>query len=326
MSTLERTIAEALFDSAIRLAIVVLVAEIVTRRLVAPAPASVHRVWRLVAAGALILPLISAVVPVAVVIQPSPALAVFDDTGWPLLRYAVWLAMFGTAVGLCRLILGLASMRALVRASRVVSGRRRAWPRPVFLESDRIAAPVTFGLLQRYVALPVTWRTWDRSRRRAVLVHELSHVKRLDYAAALAAALLRSIWWWHPAAWIVGARLSLTAELACDARAGARLGPAAYAQELLAVVAESGGRRLRSGWLPGAGSRLSARIDALLASDRRPRETGSATGVAFAVVIVALAVTCAATSVRVTPLAQIVPAVTFDHDALHALRHMGSKK
>jgi len=41
-------------------------------------------------------------------------------------------------------------------------------------------------------------------------------------------------------------------------------------------------------------------------------------------VIVALAVTCAATSVRVTPLAQIVLAVTFDHDALHA--HMGSKK
>ena len=321
MTALERTIAEALFDGAIRLAIVVFVAEITTRRLVAQAPAGVHRVWRLVAAGALILPLISAVVPAAVFIQPSPAVALFDGTGGPLLRYAVWLAMFGTAVGLCRLTAGLVAMRALVRASRVVSGTRRARRSPVFLESDSIAAPVTFGLLKQYVALPVTWRTWERSRRRAVLVHELSHVKRLDYAAGVAAALLRSIWWWHPAAWIVGARLSLTAELACDARAGARLGPAAYAQELLAVVAESGGRRLRYGWLPGAGSRLSARIDALLASDRMPREKGSAAGVALAVVIVALAVTCAATSVRVTPLAQIVPAVTFDHDALHTGRH-----
>ena len=321
MSAWERPMAEALFDGAIRLAIVVFVADIATRRLIRHAPADAHRIWRIVAAGALMMPLLTAAVPPSVFIQPSASvLGSIDDSGASLMRYGVWIAALGTAFGVCRLLVGLVSMRALVRRATVLSRPRRARLRPVFLESDRIAVPVTFGLLRRYIVLPVTWRNWDRSRQRAVIGHELAHVGRADYAAGLAAAVLRSIWWWHPAAWIIGARLSLTAELACDARASARIGPAAYAHELLAVVAESGGRRLRYGWLAGAGSRLSARIDALLASDP-PREQRGAGGFALVVVIVALGVTCAAASVRFTPLAQLVPAVTMDHDALHALRH-----
>jgi hypothetical protein len=79
------------------------------------------------------------------------------------------------------------------------------------------------------------------------------------------------------------------------------------AKELLAVAAESGGRRLRYGWTVGADSHLSTRIDALLASGALPRERGG-TSLALAVVLGALAITAAAASVRFTPLHQQGPA------------------
>jgi beta-lactamase regulating signal transducer with metallopeptidase domain len=220
------------------------------------------------------------------------------------------------------LIAGLASMHQLTRRSAVLSRLPRASRRPVFLESNRIAAPVTFGVLRTYVVLPAGWRRWERQRLRAVIVHELAHVKRADYAVGLLAALVRAIWWWHPASWIIGARLSLTAELACDARASARIGPATYAKELLAVAAEAGGQRLRYGWTVGAASRLSARIDALLASGGSPLRPERGTRLARALVIGALAITAMAASVRFTPLnPPEFPDLAIDHQALHSRRH-----
>jgi beta-lactamase regulating signal transducer with metallopeptidase domain len=323
MSGVERLMAEVLVDGAVRLAIVVFVAELATRRVISLAPAGVHRIWRIVAAAALLLPLIPALVPASLRIQPDSStfgLVTAEDGG--LVRYAVWIALAGAGFGICRLIAGLASMHVLARRSVVLSRLSRARRRPVFLETDRIAVPVTFGLRRAYVVLPAGWRRWDRRRLRAVIVHELAHVRRADYAVGLIAALVRAIWWWHPASWIIGARLSLTAELACDARASATMGPAIYAKELLAVAAESGGQRLRYGWTVGADSRLSTRIDALLASGAPSPDRSRGTSLALALVIGALAITTVAASVRFTPLSQLrVFDEPMDHQALHTFRH-----
>ena len=323
MTAWERLIAETLFDGAVRLALVVFVAELATRRLIRDAPADVHRIWRIVVAGALLLPLIPAAVPAAVFVRPAAAAFGFVTAEHGLLvRYAVWVAVVGAAFGICRLIAGLVSMHVLARRSAVLSRLPRARSCPVFLESDRISIPVTFGLLRPYVVLPAAWRTWQRRRLRAVIVHEMAHVKRGDYGVGLVAALLKAIWWWHPASWIIGARLSLTAELACDARASARIGPAVYAQELLAVAAESGGQRLRYGWTVGAGSRLAARIDALLASDGSSPQRGRGALLALGLVISALAVNAVAAPVRFSPLTQSRPPdAAIDHQAVHSLRH-----
>lgn len=323
MSAWERQMAETLFDGAVRLAVVVFVTELATRRLIRQAPADVHRIWRIVAAGALLLPLIPAIVPAAVFVRPaSAAFGFVTAENGVLVRYAVRVAVAGAAFGICRLIAGLVSMHVLARRSAVLSRLPRARSRPLFLESDRISIPVTFGLLRPYVVLPPAWRNWDRRRLRAVIVHEMTHVQRRDYGIGLVAALLKAIWWWHPASWIIGARLSLTAELACDARASARIGPAVYAQELLAVAAESGGQRLRYGWTVGAGSRLSARIDALLASDRSSPQRRGGARLALGVVAAALAVTAVGASLRFTPLTQSGPPdAATDHQSLHSLRH-----
>ena len=124
MTGWERTLAEGLFDGAVRLAVVVFVAEIVTRRLVRGAPGAVHTIWRIVAGSALLIPAIVAIVPATVFIQPSAsALRLVNDAGQSnAVRLAVFAALSGTAFGVCRLLVGLVSMSALVRRSRLLSG------------------------------------------------------------------------------------------------------------------------------------------------------------------------------------------------------------
>lgn len=77
----------------------------------------------------------------------------------------------------------------------------------------------------------------DRLGLRAILAHELAHlrrgdhwVRRLDFFASL-------IWWWNPVYWLTRERLSAEAELACDEWAIRAVpeGRVSYAEALLDV-------------------------------------------------------------------------------------------
>lgn len=52
-------------------------------------------------------------------------------------------------------------------------------------EHAESAVPLTWGVLRPVVMLPRTARDWDESTLRAVLLHELSHVRRGDVASQL---------------------------------------------------------------------------------------------------------------------------------------------
>jgi beta-lactamase regulating signal transducer with metallopeptidase domain len=76
------------------------------------------------------------------------------------------------------------------------------------------------------VLLTRDWPTWSQPERRAVLAHELAHVARADYPAAIAAQLSVALHVYHPLAhWFMG-RLRLTQELAADNLAAAHAGGA----------------------------------------------------------------------------------------------------
>jgi hypothetical protein len=72
---------------------------------------------------------------------------------------------------------------------------------------------------------------------RAVLVHELAHLKRRDHWVGWLLLAGACLWWWLPLFGLVRRRLSLEAELACDAWVAATLPGArrAYAEALLEV-------------------------------------------------------------------------------------------
>ncbi len=71
---------------------------------------------------------------------------------------------------------------------------------------------------------------------RAVLEHELSHVRRRDNLTSALHMVVESIFWFHPLVWWIGARLIQERECACDEHVLRVCGePRAYAEGILRV-------------------------------------------------------------------------------------------
>ncbi len=165
--------------------------------------------------------------------------------------------------------------------------------RPVrLLRSHRSTMPMTFGTLRPAILLPATADTWDRERRRAVVLHELAHVARFDCLAQWAACAMRAVYWCHPGAWWLASRLQVDREFACDdlvLAAGAP--PREYAGHLLDIAYSFGGGRAPALAVRMARrSQLEGRLHALLDGSRdrrrpsRPARLATTAG-AFAVLL-----------------------------------------
>ena len=78
----------------------------------------------------------------------------------------------------------------------------------------------------------------DRHERRAVLAHELAHVRRRDHLVRWIEWLACSAFWWNPVAWWARRELRTVEEASCDALGvmAAKSTPRAYATSLLRVV------------------------------------------------------------------------------------------
>jgi beta-lactamase regulating signal transducer with metallopeptidase domain len=141
--------------------------------------------------------------------------------------------------------------------------------------------PMTWGALHPVVLLPAAAPSWSPARQRAVLMHELAHVRRRDWLTQLAARVACALYWWNPLVWVAARKLREEREHACDdlvLAQGARASD--YASELLdiarslrapPVTALAGVAMARPAQL---GSRLLAVLDS--ARVRRPVPRGAA--------------------------------------------------
>jgi beta-lactamase regulating signal transducer with metallopeptidase domain len=146
--------------------------------------------------------------------------------------------------------LGALSVRRIVRGGRPLDDDR-AWSAPLceiadrldldavprLLASDRIEMPFACGVLRPTVVLPASAEHWNDSRRRAVLFHELAHVKRRDLVGHTLGRLTCAFYWFHPLVWTAARRLRAESERACDdlvLSCGARASD--YADHLLDIV------------------------------------------------------------------------------------------
>lgn len=87
---------------------------------------------------------------------------------------------------------------------------------PRLLLGRRGAMPMAWGILRPTVLLPAEAVQWTDSRLRAVLFHELAHLRRRDPLALLVAHVSRAVYWFHPLAWLAVRRLRDEQESACD--------------------------------------------------------------------------------------------------------------
>lgn len=83
-------------------------------------------------------------------------------------------------------------------------------------QTDRIAAPLTYGILYPVILLPGK-ALWKDSRELTyVLQHEYVHICRYDAVRKLLAAAALCIHWFNPFVWIMIGMLNRDIELACD--------------------------------------------------------------------------------------------------------------
>jgi len=106
-----------------------------------------------------------------------------------------------------------------------------------FLQNRTASMLVTWGVLSPRVLLPIDADQWSENRMRAVLGHELAHIRRHDWFIQLVTEFTRAIYWFNPLVWIACNRLRLECERACDdAVIGLGVDSTEYATELLALA------------------------------------------------------------------------------------------
>ena len=82
--------------------------------------------------------------------------------------------------------------------------------------SDDLEGPATVGFRRPLVLVPRSVLDLSGPVQRAILCHELLHVKRRDWLSTIGEEIWRSVLWFHPLARLIASRLSLAREMVVD--------------------------------------------------------------------------------------------------------------
>jgi beta-lactamase regulating signal transducer with metallopeptidase domain len=178
------------------------------------------------------------------VAPPGPASTKRPALPWTFWVAAAWLA--GSLAVFARVALGYISLWWLQRrCTRITHGswcdmldtlRQQLDLRPDvrLLRTPLRTMPMTWGIWRTRILLPDESADWPAEQRRAVLLHELAHVRRRDCLTQFIAQLGCAIYWFNPLVWLAWRRMQIDRERACDdlvLSAGEKA--SAYARHLL---------------------------------------------------------------------------------------------
>ncbi len=263
-----------------------------------------HFVWTAAFAAILLLPAAMLVgpkwsAPAALSVRamqpgapPAPAIPSPPPAQRAIPLAAIWWTGFLLAAA--RFLAGAARTSWIARRARA-AGTEDGVP---LLETPLAPVPMTWGIFRPVILLPAGAAAWPAARRRVVLLHELTHVRRRDLLAQTVAQAACCLYWFHPLAWLALRELRKERERACDDTVLATgIAPHEYAGHVMDLVRTLAARR---GSLSGAPamaetSGLEARIRAMLDASRNRRPLRMRT---------ALAVTAAALA-ALLPLASV---------------------
>jgi beta-lactamase regulating signal transducer with metallopeptidase domain len=266
-----------------------------------------HAVWTIVLCGMLALPILPAVVPrvsfrvlarqqsrqqqmnmsslsngapkSSGAISGIPWTQPAGGPRWLLALAALYLSI--TTAFFVRFLIGYRLSRRLLARSEKVAESRAAYllqdlaaaaglcyPLPDLRFSAAVSVPLTIGWKEPAVILPRNWTEWDGWKLRAVLVHELAHIRRGDWLVTMAACVGRCVFWFHPLAWWLERHLATLAEQSSDDAALESTGDAArYASTILefASALQAGGHRVTQyGVAMARSARVGRRIERVL--------------------------------------------------------------
>ena len=224
------------------------------------APGTLYVYWRLLMVFCLLLvfqprapipmadpasiPSVAELVP-----NTTPSTAVEGNTAASLYPWLGALLVTGILLRLIWLGFGFYRLHRLRRSTR-----RQSLPEHLqLLEKDmgisalyfvsaEVAGPVTFGWLRPVIILPETFGQLGEDMQRAVVCHELLHVKRRDWLWNTVDELVRTLFWFHPAYhWLIR-RVQMTREHVVDEQAVTLLGSRKTYLHSLVEIAKRAGR------------------------------------------------------------------------------------
>ena len=158
-------------------------------------------------------------------------------------------------LGVFRIARAWRAARRLVEGSREVAlgargtacfeeiGQRLGVRLPRIRESEAVKSPMIVGVAAPVLLLPVGFGGLTEDEVRAVLCHELAHVKRRDYLVNVICQVVALPVVWHPVVHGVQGRIRRTREMVCDALAAREMeSEIGYAKCLLALARGMVGR------------------------------------------------------------------------------------
>ncbi len=174
-----------------------------------------------------------------------------EEEIWTADRLVLLAVGLGALVRLAWLGLGLARLRSLRRdavpaalspaAARAFDDvEMQAGTRARLLVSGHVEGPLTFGWRDPVILLPPGVLELDPEAQRGIVCHELLHVRRRDWLSALCEETVRALLWFHPAVWLLLARIASSREQVIDREVVRRTGSRrAYLEALRAVASRS---------------------------------------------------------------------------------------
>lgn len=182
-------------------------------------------------------------------LAPSSTFAVVStEAGWPWQELLGVAALVAAGCGVVWLVLVQRRLRSLLASRtpetepRVLALAARAarslglQQSPRLSRSSDLATPIAFGWVLPEICLPERVDELDDASLRAMLAHELAHLRRADPAWMWAGACLQALVPWQLLLWFVRRRFATIVELQCDAVAARHAGPTAVARCLLDVA------------------------------------------------------------------------------------------
>jgi beta-lactamase regulating signal transducer with metallopeptidase domain len=108
-----------------------------------------------------------------------------------------------------------------------------------YLECGWIQTPAVIGWIRPIILLPVSALTGlSEMQLRAVIAHELAHIRRHDFFVNLLQMLVETLLFYHPAIWWLNRRIRTERELCCDEIAVSLTGDRVEYAKVLTLMAQ----------------------------------------------------------------------------------------
>lgn len=166
-------------------------------------------------------------------VEPSaPAVSVQKGLGWTVAAAWLWLGGMAALAGYS--LISLLRLKRKLREATPLEGQSGVWL------TDHVSTPFVLGLVRPRIYLPagLPGEEWDY-----VLLHERTHIRRLDHVVKALAWLAVTVHWFNPLVWLAFRLAGRDMEMSCDEAVLKKLGEEIrgdYSRSLLRLSAGKG--------------------------------------------------------------------------------------